>query len=71
MFVNMTYLNAFKSWTCQMCDMRSSNGWILKARFQSDSDSNSIYDSDSDITPVGIIVFFMYFTRTVSTGQKL
>ena len=22
MFVNMTYLNASKSWTCQMCDMK-------------------------------------------------
>ena len=25
----MTYLNVSKSWTCQMCYMKSSNGWTL------------------------------------------
>ena len=25
----MAYLNLSKSWTCQMCDMKSSNGWAL------------------------------------------
>ena len=25
----MTYLNVFKPWTCQMPDMKSSNGWTL------------------------------------------
>ena len=36
MFVNMTYLNVSKSWTCEMCDMKSSNGWILMVLYSFD-----------------------------------
>ena len=29
MLTNMTYLTVSKSWTCQICDMKSLNGWTL------------------------------------------